>query len=232
MKLDKYLYESTNLDSGFISSDDDTPTGTTVFGEKMVPETVPNRLTGGTKNWKPDGGDWNYGEFENSKGMGSEDAYSDTLDSLESLLGDRVWRHTSRKKIKLNPNKMDKRDDSEIDQSNLLSDDPNDEFVEAPEQEVSEMDILEKITGFVNEDELTAVDRRNITKAIMSDKSMKFNVKNMKLDVKITDMRNGTKFEYPENTDFTLALVDIADTLGMDFDEQTRSKKTVFTMKG
>jgi hypothetical protein len=63
-------------------------------------------------------------------------------------------------------------------------------------------------------------------------KSIKINVKSMKLDVKINDTKNGTTFEYPNNTDFTLALVDISDTLGMEFEQKSKGSTTVFTIKG
>jgi hypothetical protein len=235
--IDKYLKESTVTggypsDGTGISGDDDLPTGTGVIGDKYVPEMVPNRLTGATKRYAPSTDKWNWNEFEHSTGMGSQKNYSDTLDSMVDLFGERFWRNVEpRKSDKLQKDKEALRKQSDADQTAKLGDDDTESAPE-PKQEVTEMDILDRIDGKLNETELTASDRRNITKAVATGKSMKINIKNMKLDVKITDTKDGTKFEYPKNTDFTLALVDISDTVGMEFTEQTKGNTTVFTMKG
>ena len=237
MDIDKYLTESTSTggypsDGTGISGDDDLPTGTGVFGDKMVKEIVPNRLTGATVRYVPSTKNWNWNEFENSTGMGSQKNYSDTLDSMVNLFGERFWKHTTpRKSDKLHRDKEALRKQSDADQTAKLGKDKEESAVEPEQNEVSEMDILLKIDAHLYEADLTPADRRSITKAIVSGKSVKVNIKNMKLDVKINDTKNGTTFEYANNTDFTLALVDISDTLGMEFEQKTKGNTTVFTIK-
>ena len=107
-KFHDELDEATTLGSGVISGDDDLPTGTTVFGDKMVPVVVPNRLTGSTVKYVPAdevGDNWNYDEFENSMGMGSIKGYSKTLDDLDATLGGRLFQHTDRRKFRLSHDK-------------------------------------------------------------------------------------------------------------------------------
>lgn len=238
MDIDKYLKEATisgtyPSDGTGISGDDDLPTGTGVIGDKYVPEIVPNRLTGATKRYAPATTKWNWNEFDNSKGMGSQKNYSDTLDSMVDLFGDRFWAHTDRRRSdKLNPEKEKLYKQADVDQTAKLGKDSTESAPEPKQEEVTEMDILSKINGYIKESDLTPADRRNITKAIVAGKSMKVNIKNMKLDVTITDTKSGTIFEYPKNTDFTLALVDISDTVGMEFEEKTKGNTTIFTMKG
>jgi hypothetical protein len=236
--IDKYLKEETSTggypsDGTGISGDDDLPTGTGVFGDKYVPEMVPNRLTGATKRYAPSTEEWNWNEFENSTGMGSQKNYSETLDSMVNLFGERFWAHTTpRGSDKLQKDKEALRKQADGDQNAKLGKDSEESAPEPEQKEVSEMDILSKIDAHLYEADLAPADRRNITKAIIGGKSMKINIKNMKLDVKINDTKNGTTFEYPNNTDFTLALVDISDTLGMEFEQKSKGTTTVFTIKG
>lgn len=238
MDIDKYLKEATVVgtypsDGTGISGDDDLPTGTGVIGDKYVPEIVPNRLTGATKRYAPSTEEWNWNEFENSTGMGSQKNYSETLDSMVSLFGERFWAHTTpRSSDKLQKDKEALRKQADGDQTAKLGKDKEESAPEPEQKEVTEMDILSKIDRYLCEADLTPADRKSITKAVMSGKSMKINLKNMKLDVKITDTKDGTIFEYPKNIDFTLALVDISDTVGMEFEEKTKGNTTIFTMKG
>ena len=240
MSIRKYLEEATSIAPAFtddgtgICTDDDLPTGTGVFGDKYIPEIVPNRLTGATKRFVPDLTNWNWNEFEHSMGMGSKKNYSDTLDSMENMFGkERFWKHTNNRRTdKLNPEKEKLFKQSDANQKAKLGDDENDETIEVRKQEITEMDILSRIKEHLNEAELAAPERREITKVIMGNKNVKMNLKSMKLDVQITDMKGGTKFEYPANQDLTLALVDIADSVGMEFTESTKNKRTTFTMKG
>lgn len=238
MDIDKYLKETTIAgaypsDGTGISGDDDLPTGTGVIGDKYVPEMVPNRLTGATKRYAPATNNWNWNEFENCTGMGSQKNYSDTLDSMTDLFGERFWAHTTpRKSDALQKDKEALRKQSDADQTAKLGKD-NTESAPEPEQKgITEMDIINRIDSHIYEADLSPADRRSITKAIVSGKTMKVNIKNMKLDVKITDTKNGTIFEYPTNNDFTLALVDISDTVGMDFEHHVKGNSTIFTMKG
>ena len=84
MSWEKYLKEATHTngyatDGTGISGDDDLPTGTGVIGDKYVPEVVPNRLTGATKRYAPAENNWNWNEFENCTGMGSQKNYSKVI---------------------------------------------------------------------------------------------------------------------------------------------------------
>lgn len=229
MEFKKYLREATTVSPGYtpvgdksgITGDDDMPTGTTVFGDKMVPVEVPNRLTGSYKKYVPADEidpNWTYDEFEHSQGMGDMDGYSKSLDGLSSVLGDRLWKHVMGKRddISVTPDKEDLGDTSDV----KLSDDEEDY-----------MDITEQISKYLTEAELNTQDKKAITKAIVTDKSMVYRVKDMNMAVKITDLPDGTSFEYPSNVDFTVALVDIADTLGYDFDHTDKGKMTTFVMK-
>lgn len=199
------------------ASDDDLAVGTTVFGDKMVPVIVPNRLTGATKRYVPAdelGQDWNYDEFDNSSGMGSDKSYSKTLTSLKGILGDRLWKHTATKKFRLQTDKYTKRASNDIDQTSKLSDD-----------EEETMDITERIRKFVDEEEVEMVnesvlaspDRKTLAKAIMKGKNMKVKLTSLGIEAVITNYDEEVVITYPKNDDFTMSLVDIADSLGMDF---------------
>ncbi len=222
---DYFLLEETSTggyasDGTGVSGDDDLPTGTTILGDKFVPEMVPNRLTGATKRYAPATEDWNWREFENCSGMGSQKNYSETLDSMEDLFGARFWHNTEKRSAGLlQKDKARIRKSNEIDQTANLGDD-KEESASEPEQKRR-----------VTEAELLAQDRRNISKAIDGTNSLKLKIKNMNLDVKVTSTKTGTQFEYPENVDFTLALVDISDMMGLSFSEETQNKKTVFNIK-
>lgn len=207
--------------------DDDLPTGTTVFGDKMVPKKVPNRLTGYTIKYVPAdevGEEWNYDEFENSQGMGSKDGYSKTLDNLKTILGDRLWKHTKDKQIQLSLDKKDARDDSDVDQDKKLSDD-----------EEETMDITERISQWVgedvvliNEEVLSAPDRKVLAKAILKSKNVQLKMKSLKVDANLTNYDDEVVVSYKPNEDFTMALVDVADSLGMDFQTTKDGSKTAF----
>ena len=211
------------------ASDDDLPTGTTVFGDKYVPELVTNRLTGSTIKYVPaadKGENWNYDEFEHSIGMGSDDSYSDTLDSLKSILGDRLWKHTSGKRHELSPDKEDAFKDGEVDQEEKLSNDKEET-----------MDITEKITSWIgdteiiNEEVLSSNDRKILSKSILMSKNKQLKLKSIKTDVNITNYDDEVVLTYLPNDDLTLSLIDIADSLGMGFSKTKDGKKTAFVIE-
>ena len=207
------------------ASDDDMPTGTTIFGDKMIPEVVPNRLTGSTIKYSPAKDDWNYDEFEHAMGMGSEESYSKTLDGLKDLLGDRLWNHVVRKPQELSPDKEDKYKESEIDQDEKISDD-----------EEETMDITEKINKWVgdetiiNEEVLSSADRKTLAKAIMKEKNTQLKMKSLKVDANLTNYDDEVVLTYKPNEDFTMTLVDVADSLGMEFHKTKDGGKTAFRM--
>jgi len=212
-----------------VSTDDDLPTGTTVFGDKMVKVEVENRLTGKTIKYVPAdevGQTWNYDEFEHSKGMGSYDSYSDTLDGLKNLLGDRLWKHTSAKKQTLGIDKVIARSETDIDQDTKLADDKDDET----------MDIQEKIDRYldepeeINEEIVDASDRKVLTRAIMSGKASKLKIKSLGIDATLENDGEEVTIQYPKSDDFTLTLVDISDALGYSFDVGKNKGKTEFTI--
>lgn len=233
-KLSNFLKESTvagnyPTDGTGVSGDDDLPTGTVILGDKFVPEIVPNRLTGATKRYVPATTHWNWDEFDNCSGMGSQVNYSTTLDSMEAVFGERFWSHIAPKRSSaLQKDKAEIRRSNDIDQTANLGDDKPEsaEEIRQPPQGVTE-----QIERYLYEEDLGSAERRDISKAIMGHRSLKIKIKNMNLEVKITDLKNGTKFEYPENIDFTLALVDISDTMGLKFTEETKNKKTIFIIK-
>jgi len=211
------------------ASDDDLPTGTTVFGDKMVPEKVPNRLTGSTIRYVPadeKGEKWNYDEFEHSMSMGSDDSYSDTLDSLKGILGDRLWKHTSGKRHELSPDKEDAFKDSEVDQEEKLSNDDEET-----------MDITEKIGSWIgeveviNEEVLSSSDRKALSKAILMSKNKQLKLKSIKSEVSIKDYDDVIIVSYKPNDDLTMSLIDISDSLGMEFSKKKDGNKTAFVIE-
>lgn len=187
---DKLLNEGTitggypNNGIGGISSDDDLPPGTTVFGDKMVPVEVPNRLTGKTIKYVPAADvdqEWNYDEFDNSKSMGSHKSYSNTLKGLNRILGDRMWKHTDARKARMQQDKWDTRKDSEdtggVTQTAKTGDDnlshmeltkdgeldkikgekpaSNDYWREVPMKHTKKLDIMERLNVFLGDDIVT-----------------------------------------------------------------------------
>jgi len=256
------LNEATTLSSGGytnpgdgsgITGDDDLPTGTTVFGDKMVPVVVNNRLTGKTIKYVPAedlGQGWNYDEFENSSGMGSIKGYSTTLLGLRELLGKRLFKHAQKEKLKMQTDKWDKRsgdqDDSGTNQTAKISDDDpskielskggteseiknekpetNDHWREVPMKHIGDLDIMEKINNYLGEPEemvnevvADANDRKLLAQAIIKGKNTKISIKSLGVQAIVTNSEAETIVTYQKNEDFTLILVDIADTLGMEF---------------
>jgi len=209
------------------ASDDDLPTGTTVFGDKMVPVKVDNRLTGSYIKHVPAdelGQKWNYDEFEYSQPMGSRESYSDTLNSLNKLLGDRLWKHTTRRKQHFQSDKEDARSSNDIDQDSKLSDD-----------EEESMEITEKINKYLGQEEINEAvisisDRKSLSKVLLSGKNAKINIKSLDTNASIINNENNVVISYKESEDFTLSLVDIADSLGMDFKVRKAGGKQIFVM--
>jgi len=76
-----------------IATDDDVPTGNIVYGEKYKRDKYFNKLTSYKDIWKIDLSDWNWSKFENCLGMEDTDSYSDTLDSMEDLFPEEVWKN-------------------------------------------------------------------------------------------------------------------------------------------
>ena len=209
------------------ASDDDLPVGTTVFGDKMVPIKVPNRLTGATIKYVTAdevGDEWNYDEFDHSTGLGSYKSYSKTLDSLKDIIGDRLWKRTDNREFRLFQDKYKARSANDIDQTNKLSDD-----------EEETMDITERINNWVgeeivlvNEEVLSAPDRKVLTKAIIKAKNVKLHMKSLAIDANLTNYDDEVVISYKPSDDFTMALVDAADSLGMDFQTTKDGGKTAF----
>ena len=116
---------------------------------------------------------------------------------MVSIFGERFRKQTKpRTSDKLQKEKEALQKQADGDQTAKLGQDDAESATEPEQKEVSEMDILSKIDAHLCEADLTPADRRSITKAIVSGKSMKGNIKNMKLDVKIKDSKNGTTLEY------------------------------------
>ncbi len=209
------------------ASDDDLPVGTTVFGDKMVPVVVPNRLTGATIKYvtaDDEGESWNYDEFDNSTGLGSYKSYSKTLKGLDNILGDRLWKRTDNRAFKLQQDKWLARSANDIDQTTKLSDD-----------EEETMDITEKIgnwvgeeTVLINEEMLSAPDKKVLAKAILKSKNVQLKMKSLKIDANLTNYDDEVVLTYKPNDDFTMALVDVSDSLGMDFQVTKDGGKTAF----
>ena len=219
-------------DTGNISGDDDLPTGTAVFGDKYVPEMVPNRLTGATKRWAPTTDAWNYDEFDNSSGMGSWESYHDTLNGLNKLLHDRHWKHTNRKAQRLQRDKERLRRANDIDQTTKLSDDEYDKTIKLT---VEDMDILNKIDNYVGKEILdetvvSSTDRRALSQIIVKEKNIKIMLKDIDAEVILSKQKNTAVLTYDANDDITLVLVDIADALGYDFTTAKKNGKTTFTI--
>lgn len=249
-------------DTTGICTDDDLPPGTTVFGDKMVPVVVPNRLTGKTLKYVPAadlGQEWNYDEFAYSTSMGSHKSYSDTLNGLDKLLGDRAWKHTDHRKMRMQTDKWVARSsdtDGGVKQTAKTSDDKFSHMKLTKDGELSkttdeppvqtsywrevimkELDIMEKINGYldepediINEEIVDSSDRKTISKAIMSGKNTKIVVKSLDIQANITNYDNEIVITYPKNEDFTLTLVDIADALGMEFKLTKDGGKQAFRM--
>lgn len=235
-------------DGSGVASDDDAAPGTTVFGDKMVPVVVPNRLTGETIKYVPAadvGHDWNYDEFNNSMSMGSYKSYSDTLDGLNKLLGDRHWKHTDNRKFRMSQDKWLARrgeKDGGVKQTARLGDNKpthmeltkdgelNKVKGEKPpandywsEYNMGQTDIMERITDYmgstdepINEVVIDSGDRKTLAKSVIKGKNANIVVKGMK--VSITHQNGKILLKYPRDVDMTLALVDIADSLGMEFE--------------
>jgi hypothetical protein len=215
------LNEATFLGSGQISGDDDLPTGTTVFGDKMVPVEVENRLTGKTIKYVPAADleqEWNYDEFDHSMSMGSIKAYSKTLDDLDGMLGGRLFSHTDRRKFRLQGDKWLARStakDGGVVQKAKLSDDDEDT-----------MDITEKINQFlgdnpepINEAVIDKDDRKGLTNAILKGKPVKLKFDSLDgVSASVTGKGDKVLVTYAKNEDLTLTLVDICDSLGYDFE--------------
>lgn len=211
------------------ATDDDAPPGTTVFGDMMVPVEVPNRLTGMTIKYVPAddlGQDWNYDEFDHSMSMGSHKSYSKTLDSLNKILNDRLWKRTDNRKFRLQKDKYDARKDSEVDQTNKLSDD-----------EEETMEITEKINKYLgsdddmmNEAEISTNDRKSLAKVLLSGKNAKVKIKSLNVDAVVTNYDDEIVITYPKNDDLTMSLVDVSDSLGMEFKTTKDGNKVAFRM--
>ncbi len=215
------------------ASDDDGAPGTTVFGDKYVPVKVKNRLTGTTIKYVPAneiGQEWNYDEFDNSSSMGTRKAYSKTLDSLEDVVGDRMWRYTDKSKsFRIRQDKYLKRKENDIDQTHRLGDDEEDT-----------MEITEKINKYLNEGveednrldekDIASSDRKSLARILMSNKNSKVNIKSLGVQAVVTNYDDEIVITYPKNDDFTIALIDIADSLGMDFRKTKDGSKVAFRM--
>lgn len=90
--------------------------------------------------------------------------------------------------------------------------------------------IIEAIDRYLNEQRLTTSDRKTITSAIVRGKSQDFKVKgldNAKVEAKDTDEGILLSFD-SKLTELAASLVDIADTLGYDFDSTQKGNKTQF----
>jgi len=232
-KFHDVLDETTSLTSGEIASDDDGAPGTTVFGDKMVPVVVPNRLTGKTIKYVPAADldqEWNYDEFNNSMSMGSVKAYSKTLDDLDGVLGGRLFSHTDRRKFRMQGDKWVARkgnqDGGGVKQTAKLSDDGEET-----------MDIQEKINRYlgepeevINEEIIDTADRKLISKAIMSGKTTNIKVKSLGIDATVRNDGEEVDIIYPNSEDFTMALIDIADALGYKFTTQKSGNKMHFVI--
>jgi hypothetical protein len=89
-----------------ISTDDDRPPGNILLGTKYKPTKYFNKLTPFNRNWDIDTGRWKWDSFDDAKGMEDFDNYSQTLQSLKTLLPDETWeniwkhmKHTSDKEV-------------------------------------------------------------------------------------------------------------------------------------
>lgn len=220
-----------------VCTDDDLPTGTTVFGDKMVPVEVPNRLTGKTIKYVPASDlnqQWNYDEFEHSKPMGSVKAYSKTLDDLDGMLGGRLFSHTDRRKFRLHQDKWIARGGNQegfgIKQTKRLSDD-GEKTKEIP------VDITEKIDIFLGDttereivvEMVDLSDRRELAKAVMGSKEKKLKIKSIGKTIDVIQQGIKTIITYLPDEEITLALVDIADTMGLRFETRRQGAVQTFT---
>lgn len=232
-KIDEATYVGAYPSDGSgVATDDDLPPGTFVFGDKMVPVNVPNRLTGATKKYVTADDlnqDWNYNEFDNSKSMGSLDSYSDTLKDLKGALADRLWKHVdTNASDNMHPDKEEKFDDSEVDQDSKLSDD-EEEVVQVKESILEKIDKWTKEPKHINEAEIAGSDRKALTKIIMSGKSSKIKIKSLNLDVTVRNDDGKVDVIYSKNDDFTMSLVEIADAMGFSFTTGKNGKNFEFT---
>lgn len=217
---------------GGVANDDDLPPGTTIFGDKMVPVEVPNRLTGSYKKYVPADDlnqKWDYDEFEHSQPMGSQDSYSNTLKGLKSVLGDRLWKHTKSKDAELSPDKEKAYKDSEIDQ----------EINPEPDKDEETMNITEKIDKYlgvdgdvesINEAEISSNDRKSLARILMSNKNSKVKITSLNIEAQVSNDDKYITVVYPKSDDFTVSLVDIADSLGMEFNTKKSGDKQTFRM--
>lgn len=200
---DKLLREETtsggypNDGIGGPASDDDGAPGTTVFGDKMVKVEVPNRLTGKTIKYIPadeTDEEWNYDEFDASKSMGSYKSYSNTLNGLDKLLQDRLWKHTDARKFRMSQDKWLARKGSKdggVEQkaktgdddpshmeltkggelSNVAGEKPttNDYWREVPNKQELKVDITEKIKIFLGtEDEIVTEEIETVNEEVLA----------------------------------------------------------------
>jgi len=69
----------------------------------------------------------------------------------------------------------------------------------------------------VNEVVADANDRKLLAQAIIKGKNTKISIKSLGVQAIVTNSEAETIVTYQKNEDFTLILVDIADTLGMEF---------------
>ena len=101
--IEKYLGEATFSDSYpdtfGIAGDDDYPPGNIVFGQKFKKVPYKNKLTGYDKVWGLDDSEWNWAEFEASKGMEDPNNYSETLKSLGDIVPDFDFYHRLKKRV-------------------------------------------------------------------------------------------------------------------------------------
>ena len=212
-------------------TDDDLPPGTTVFGDKMVPVEVPNRLTGKTIKYVPAdevGTKWDYDEFEHSQPMGAYNSYSDTLDGLSKILGDRLWRHTKPRTAELSPDKEMAYKDSEVDQEEKPKPTKGEETLDIKERIDRYLGVQEE--EILNEEVVDVVDRKMVSRAIMSGKTTKVKIKSLGIDAVIRNDGEEVVVVYPKNEDFTLSLVDIADALGYKFNMGKSGNKQEFVI--
>lgn len=229
-KFHDLLNEATTLspsgypNTGGIASDDDLPPGTTVFGDKFVPVLVKNRLTGVTKKYVPAddlGQEWNYDEFEYSQPMGSYLSYSETLDGMEDNINGMkgMWRHTDQRTFRMFKDKWqhrsDDQDTSGVKQTARLRDGKEGEHMDIKERiEIYLGDELEEINEFVVDKD----DRKMITQAIMKGKPVKLILKSYDgVSMSVVSKGKEVLVSYNNDEEVTLTLVEIADSLGMEF---------------
>lgn len=186
-----------------------------------------------------------FDEFEHSKSMGSHKSYSDTLDGLNKLLGKRTWVHTDARKMRMQQTKWDAYKGGDVkqtaktqddkysymeltkdgDTSRLKGDEPETyDYWKEVDRSKLPVDIIERITEYVgdtveqiDEEIVNPNDQKTISRAIMSGKNARIVIKSLNLQANMTNYDDEIVITYTNSEDFTLTLVDIADTLGMTF---------------